>query len=300
MSTGHGEVRVMRYPARAGILVGLVVAMGLATTAGAAQPLTLALTPSQSPTALQQVGDEFGAVLSKLLKMPLKVYVASDYAAVIEALRSRNADLAFLHTVGYVLANQEAKATLLAKDVWHGKTSYTSRIYVRRNSGLKTLEELRGKTIGFVDPTSSSGYIYPMVLLIQKGLVKNRDPKTFFKEALFAGSHDAALLALVNGKVDAAASFDLAREQYLKDKERIEALTWVAETPPIPEAGIAAREGLDATLAKRIFDALMALNAPEYKPLLKKLYSIDGFTDPGPDSDFDVVRTALREGMLKR
>lgn len=291
---------MMRYSARVGILVGIVMAMGLATAAGAAQTLTLALTPSQSPTALQQVGDEFGAVLSKLLKMPVKVYVASDYAAVIEAMRSRTADLAFLHTVGYILANQEAKATLLAKDIWHGKTSYTSRIYVRKDSGFKTLDDLRGKTIAFVDPTSSSGYIYPMVLLIQKGLVKNRDPKTFFKEALFAGSHDAALLALINRNVDAAASFDLAREQYLKDKERIEALTWVAESPPIPEAGIAAREGLDPALAKRIFDALMALNAPEYKPLLTKLYSIDGFTDPGPDSDFDVVRVALREGMLKR
>jgi len=290
----------MRHPGILALVTGLVVAMGVATAAGAAQTLTLALTPSQSPTALQQVGDEFGAVLSGLLKMPVKVYVASDYAAVIEALRSRNADLALLHTVGYVLANQEAKATLLAKDIWHGKTSYTARIYVRKDSGYKTLEDLRGKTIAFVDPTSSSGYIYPMVLLIQKGLVKKRDPKTFFKEALFAGSHDAALLALINRSVDAAASFDLAREQYLKDKERMEAIAWVAETPPIPEAGIAVREGLDPALAKRIFQALMALNAPEYKPLLKKLYSIDGFTDPGPDSDFDVVRVALREGMLKR
>jgi phosphonate transport system substrate-binding protein len=282
------------------IVVAGILGAGPGGLGLAAETLTVALTPSQSPTALQQTGEEFGAALSRLLKMPVKVYVASDYAAVIEALRSRTADLAFLHTVGYVLANQEAKATLLAKDVWHGKTSYTSRIYVRKESGIKSLEELRGKTIAFVDPTSSSGYVYPMVMLIEKGLVKNRDPKTFFKDALFAGSHDAALLALLSQKVDAAASFDLAREQYLKDKPRIEALTWVAETPPIPEAGIAARQGLDPALAKRVFDALLALNAPEYKPLLKKLYSIDGFTDPGPDSDFDVVRIALREGFLKR
>lgn len=283
-------------------LIGVVgiVGLGLGELAWGAETLTLALVPSQSPTALQQTGEEFGAALSKILKMPVKVYVASDYAAVIEALRSKSTDLAFLHTVGYVLANQEAKAKLLAKDIWHGKTSYTSRIFVRKDSGIKSLEDLRGKTIAFVDPASSSGYVYPMVLLIEKGLVKSRDPKTFFKDALFAGSHDAALLALLTQKVDAAASFDLAREQYFKDKERIEALTWVAETAPIPEAGIAARDGLDPALAKRIFDALMAFNAPEYKPLLKKLYSIDGFTDPGPDSDFDVVRTALREGMLKR
>ena len=66
---------------------------------------------------------------------------------------------------------------IVAKNQWHGKTTFTSRIYVRKESGLTTLEDLRGKTIAFVDPASSSGYIYPMVLLIQRGLVRNRTPR---------------------------------------------------------------------------------------------------------------------------
>ena len=150
--------------------------------------------------------------------------VASDYAAVIEALRNSTADLAFVHPAGYVLANREAKAMIVAKNLWHGKTSFTARFYVRKDSGLKTLEDLRGKTIAFVDPASSSGYIYPMVMLIQRGLVKNRDPKTFFREVVFAGSHDASMRALLNGHVDAIASFDMAREQYLKDPAERERL----------------------------------------------------------------------------
>src|SRR5439155_1003315 len=92
----------------------------------------------------------------------------------------------------------------------------------------------------FVDPSSSSGYTYPMVLLIQRGLVKNRDPKTFFREVMFAGAHDAAMRALLNGHVDAIASFDMAREQYLTDPAEREKIAFVAETAPIPEAGIAA------------------------------------------------------------
>ena len=64
---------------------------------------------------------------------------------------------------------------IIAKDQWHGNTSYLARIWVRKESGLKTLEELRGKTIAFVDPSSTSGYVYPMVMLIQRGLVQNRD-----------------------------------------------------------------------------------------------------------------------------
>ena len=114
-----------------------------------------------------------------------------------------------------------------------------------RTPGSRRVEDLRGKTIAFVDPASSSGYIYPMVLLIQKGLVKNRDPKTFFREVVFSGAHDASMRALLNGHVDAIASFDMAREQYLKDPAERERIAFVAETPPIPEAGIAARDGLD-------------------------------------------------------
>src|SRR5262245_18328883 len=175
----------------------------------------------------------------------MRVTVASDYAAVIEALRNRTADLAFVHPGGYVLASREANARIVARNLWHGKSSFTSRVFVRKESGIKTVEDLRGKTIAFVDPASSSGYIYPMVLLVQRGLVKNPGRKTFFKEVVFSGAHDASMRALLNGHVDAIASFDLAREQYIKDPAEREKLIFVAETPEIPEAGIAAREGLD-------------------------------------------------------
>jgi phosphonate transport system substrate-binding protein len=208
-------------------------------------PLHLVLTPSQKPTDLLATGEEFGKVLSRLTGVPVRVTVASDYAAVIEALRNRTADLAFVHPGGYVLASREAKATIVVRNLWHGKSSFTSRIFVLKESGIKSVEELRGRTIAFVDPASSSGYIYPMVLLIQRGLVKNRDPKTFFKEVVFSGAHDASMRALLNGHVDAIASFDLAREQYLPNAAERERIVFVAETPEIPEAGICARAGLD-------------------------------------------------------
>jgi len=267
-------------------------------------PLRLVLTPSQSPTSLQEPGEEFARVLSQLVGTPVKVYIASDYAGVIEALRSKNVDLAFVHPVGYVLACREAGCRIIAKDVWHGKTSFTARLWVHQESHIQNLEALRGRTIAFVDPASSSGYIYPMVMLIKRGLIKDRDPKTFFREALFAGSHDAALLALLNRNVDATASFDTAPQQYLKmpcradatkqcpDEERIRQLSYVAETEPIPEAGICGRGDLDPLVTRKVFDALMAMNAPEYRPLLAKLYNIDGFA-PAEDAEYNPVRDAV-------
>ena len=272
---------------------GLTTALGLAAVpAGAADRLHLVLTPSQKPTDLMATGEEFGQVLGKLVGMPVRVTVASDYAAVIEALRNRTADLAFVHPGGYVLASREAKATIVAKNLWHGKSSFTSRIYVRRDAGIKTVEDLRGKTIAFVDPASSSGYIYPMVLLIKRGLVTNRDPKSFFKEVVFSGAHDASMRALLNGHVDAIASFDMAREQYLKDTAERERLIFVAETEPIPEAGIAARDGLDPATFAKVRAALLQIRGPAHAALLKRLYEIDGFAT-AEDREYDPVRAAI-------
>lgn len=277
------------------LVIALAVVVGSASGAGAAEgpkQLVMAVTPSNIPTELFKASEAFGAELGKKLGLSIKIYMPTDYVGVVEALRNKTADIAFVHPAGYVLANREAKAQIVAVDVWHGKTSYTSRIFVRKDSGFKSVEELRGKTIAFADPASTSGYVYPMVLLMKKGLVKNRDPKTFFKEAMFAGTHEAALLALLNGSVDAVASFDLAPEQYLKDKQRVDKLTYIAESDPIPEAGMVVREGLDPALVKKLQDALMAFNAPEYRPILKDFYGIDGFA-PAKDSDYNSVRDAI-------
>ena len=271
----------------------LLLALGVATwTYAAERPLHLVLTPSQKPTNLLAGGELFAKALGELAGVPIRVTVASDYAAVIEALRNKTADLAFLHPAGYVIANREAKAMIVARNQWHGKSTFTSRIWVRKDSGIKALEELRGKTMAFVDPASTSGYIFPMVMLMQRGLVKNKDPKTFFRDALFSGSHDAGLLALLNGHVDALASFDQAREQYLKDPAQRERLVWIAESAPIPEGGICGREGLDPSVVAKVRAALLQMRGPAYEPMLKKLHDIDGF-EPAEDAEYAPVRAAM-------
>ena len=276
----------------------LVLTVLLPASAAAQDRLHLVLTPSQKPTDLLAAGEDFGKALGQLIGIPVRVTVASDYAAVIEALRNRTADLAWVHPAGYVLANREAKAMIVARNLWHGKATFTSRIFVRRDSGLKALEDLRGKTIAFVDPASSSGYIYPMLLLIERGLVKGRDPKTFFREVVFSGSHDASMQALLNGHVDSIATFDQAREQYLKDPAQREKLIVVAETRPIPEAGIASREGLDPAIVSRVRTALLQMKGPTYAALLKRVYDIDGF-EVAADKDYDPVRQAVDQLNLR-
>src|SRR5262245_60090872 len=276
------------------LLTTLAVAIPPARSAPAAEaPLTLAFTPSRDPTALREAGDAFAKVISQMSGVPIRAQVASDYAGVIEAVRSRRVDLAFVHPVGYVLANREAGCQIMVRDIWQGKTAYTARFFVRKGAGIEKLEDLRGKTIAFVDPASSSGYIYPMVLLIKKGLVRDRDPKTFFKDALFAGAHDAAIQAVLHGRVDAAASFDKAPEVHLKEAAQISKLAVVGETPAIPEAGICARPGLPPETLTRLKQALLAIKGPGHTAVLQRIYDIEWFREAS-DKDYDPVRDALQ------
>jgi len=89
-------------------LVLLALASSLEVGTAADQPLILAFTPSRDPTALQEAGDEFAKTVTRMSGVPIRAQVASDYAGVVEALRSRRVDLAFVHPVGYVLAHREA------------------------------------------------------------------------------------------------------------------------------------------------------------------------------------------------
>jgi phosphonate transport system substrate-binding protein len=122
--------------------------------------------------------------------------------------------------------------------------------------------------------------------------VHDRDPRSFFKDALFTGTHEAALQSVLRGRVDAAASFDKAPELHIKDPSVIAQLGFVGETPEIPEAGICARPGLPAEPLARIKRALLSIKAPEYATLLKEIYGIDGFIE-ADDRDYQPVRDAM-------
>src|SRR5438874_459711 len=153
----------------------LVAAVACAAPPGAtAQPLHLVLTPSQKPTDLLAAGEEFGQALGKLYGGPVRVTVASDYAAVIEALRNHTADLAFVHPGGYVLASREAKARIVARNLWHGKSTFTSRIYVRKDGGIKTVEDLRGKTMACVDPRGARSAARPRLRRAGQARLRHR------------------------------------------------------------------------------------------------------------------------------
>ncbi|MEJ0011755.1 MAG: phosphonate ABC transporter substrate-binding protein [Bauldia sp.] len=166
--------------------------------------LTFAVIPNENASTTLDRYTPLADYLGKELGVPVKVQVANDYAAVIEAQRAGNAQIAFYGPASYARAVITGVATepVIVQRHETGLTGYYSVIYVAKDSPYQKIEDLKGKKLALVDPNSTSGNQAPRFFLHEAGV----DVDTFFGQTIFAGSHDNAALALAQGTVDAAAN----------------------------------------------------------------------------------------------
>ena len=231
--------------------------------------------------------------LEKNLGRKIKYFVATDYASVVEALRNETADVGFMGPLQYVMAHGHTGAHPILGEIYNGKSTYVSRIFVRKDSGIKNLSDLKGKTIAFVDPLSSSGYMYPLDLFKQEGLIKDKDgADKFFKEIYFAGGDEQVIRAVLNKFVDAAGIGQYAYS-LLHPEERDEVM-YIAETKGIPSHCIVVRKNLDVRLVQKLTEAFLALNEGPNRKLLKYLYGVDGYIKV-THQDYEEVEEMARD-----
>ena len=236
-------------------LIALALSAVAALPALAAQPLTIGLIPAEDSQAMIESSRQVLDSLQQQLGMPVKPFVATDYNGVIEALRSKKLDVAYLGPFSYVLANQVADVEAFAVAVTKktGQSSYKSVIIARKESGIAKTADLKGRSFAFVDPTSASGHLFPKSGLLQAGY----DPETFFGRVIFSGSHDASILAVANKKVDAAAVADrILASAIAKGQVKQDELEIVWSSTPIPESPMVWRKDLDPALKAKIAKAL--------------------------------------------
>jgi len=260
--------------------------------------LVLALIPQENPEKLVGDIEVIAEWLSAEIGVPVTGFVTSDHAAAVEALRNGDADISFMGALPYVIAHNEIGAEVVLQEVYRGEPVYTGRVFVRRDSGIENIDDLRGKTIAFADPISESGYIYPLDIFVQRGLLeRGQDPSAFFGKIYFAGGYQQAMQAVANGLVEAAGASQYA-EMLLSPEQQTE-VVWIAESDPIPSHTVIAREGLDPETKERFVEAMLKLNEPEYRYLLAHVYSPDGYIVADPAA-YDGVREIARAYDLIR
>lgn len=219
----------------------------------------MALAPSEDAEAMANAFEGIRAQLAKDTGMDVKVDKVTDYSSVIEAQRAGKVDVAWYGPLSMVLANQEAGAEPAVLGVTaSGDSTYHSIVVVPASSSAKTLADLRGKRISFVEPGSTSGNLVPRSEVMKEFKQKAEE---FFGTVTYAGSHDASLLSMVNGNVDACAVEDITFNEKVKSKEIDPGkyrILWTSE--PLPQSPIAYRKGLDPALASKITESFLTMD----------------------------------------
>src|SRR5215210_1733593 len=158
----------------------------------AAKVLRVGFVQSEDAQQVMQNAQPLVEILRKELGMEVQPFVATDYTGVVEALQANKLDIAFLAPASYVLAKNEANVRVILKSERKGIASYYAAIITRTDSGIRKLEDLRGKTFAFGDSLSTTGNVFPRKMFKEKGI----DPVRDFKQILFSGGHDATVLAV--------------------------------------------------------------------------------------------------------
>lgn len=230
-------------------------------------------------------------LLSNSINKDVKAFTATNYVGVIEALGSGQVDFALLPPLAYVLAHQESNAELLLSAInKEGKSSYRSQFIVKNNNKINSVEDMKNKIIGFVDPSSSSGYVYPAAFLKKNGFDLDSDIQT-----IFCGGHDAAIEQLLQGDVDIACTYDDVRKKMLKDYPNIlEDTKILAYSEEIPYIALVASNKLDKQTKDIIKSTFLnKFNDGEGKNILSDLFNLYGFKESS-DSDYDGIRNVSK------
>lgn len=253
--------------------------------------IRMGFVPMKDGDSLIESVEPLTEMLSKELGVKVEGFTATNYVGVVEGLGSGQVDFGFIPPFAYVLANEESNAEVILTALnKSGEAKYRSQFLVRKDSDITSFSDIKGKKVAFVDPSSTSGYLFPGAHLINEGINIEKDI-----EYVYAGGHDKALQLLLNGDVDVATTFVDARDRYKEDfPEAMEKTEVLGYTDYIPNISVTVKGDMEEELKDKIKVALLNIaKTEEGSELLKTLFNMYGFEE-ATDADYDIIRTTAK------
>jgi phosphonate transport system substrate-binding protein len=218
------------------------------------------------------------AYTEELLGVPTKIFTPADYDGVIQGLLGGTIDMAWLGASAYAktyLTDPEAVDVVLVKTNLDGSFAYHSIGFARKDSGITSLADMKGKVFAFGDPNSTSGYLIPSVEIPQE-IGATMDNGVYFGEVRFVGGHEQTIVAVANGDVDAGVTWADGQGEW-EDGYNSGALRKAVDSgivdmndiveiwksKPIPEGPIVLRKALPADVKAKMTDMISGLHAKD-------------------------------------
>jgi phosphonate transport system substrate-binding protein len=275
--------------------------MGLLATASTARAadrrvLNVSAIPDEAPTELQRKFKPLGDYLSKQLGMEVKFIPVTDYAATVEGLAGGHLDLVWYGGFTFVQARRRTGSAipLVQREE---DARFHSKFITRAGSPIRSLQDLKGKTLGFGSESSTSGHLMPRYFLLQAGIQPDRDLARY----AFSGAHDVTARWVESGKVDAGALNESVWNKLVEEKKIDPSKVVVFyTTPPFHDYNWTVRGDLDPAIVQRLKAAFLTLDAanPEHKAILD-LQRTKRFIETRPENYREIEEAAKSAGLIK-
>lgn len=234
---------------------------------------------------MRQASDLFAFLKKEMGVKEVRLVTGKDYTSVLNALTRGNIDFAWVGPMAYVIAREKGKLMPLAKAQHPGGAAYRGVFITRSGGRVMGLDDIRGKTIGFVDPESASGYLYPLLLLKRIKI----DPHKACAKVFFLKKHDAVLRAVLEGKIDVGVCLEATLTAVNDPRVRSQILV-LGRTDEVPSDVLVCRQDCPVNLRERFLEALLKRTATDSA-------TKTGPSDPGQpafmatsDDDFQSVQ----------
>jgi phosphate/phosphite/phosphonate ABC transporter binding protein len=213
-------------------------------------------------------------------------------------------DLGWVPPLVYVIAARGGHVQPVAKFVRHGRSDYHSAFIVRAGSPARTLRDLQGKRMAWIDPRSSAGYLFPRAHLARAGV----DPDRFFSHQAYLGSHRRVVEAVLEQRADVGVTFFSPREgggeivisawrQYYP--QRAGEIRVLQAVGPIPSDVIAVRKGIPDDVRRRIEAIFVKMHEdPDGRELLQGIFNAERAM-PARHADYGAVEQMARTLRLE-
>ncbi len=258
--------------------------------------LRVSAIPDENPQELLRIYKPFADYLSKEIGMPVKFTPVVDYAATVQGLAANRLDLVWYGGLTSVQAAKQAKGArriIMRKE----DAEFKSYFITRKDTGIKALKDLKGKTFSFGSVSSTSGHLMPRYFLLKEGI----NPEKDFAKFSFSGAHDATAAWVEAGTVDAGALNFLVWEKLVQNKKVDTDKVFIFwTTPPYVDYVWTVRGGVDNGTVDKISKAFLKLdyNNAAHKKLLD-LHRTKGYI-PAKDEDWKgIEEAAVAAGLLK-
>jgi phosphonate transport system substrate-binding protein len=256
--------------------------------------ILIGLIPEMNVFKQRERFEPLAAYLTKKTGIKVNLTILSRYGNIIERFRSEKMDGAFFGSFTGALAIEKLGVIPLARPMnLDGSTQYWGYLFVRKDSGISRVKDMKGKKMVFVEKATTAGYLFPVSYFKEHGV---RDIDRFFGDYFFSGSHDAAIYAVLDRKADIGAAKHSIYDRVKAEDPRIDKeLIILAESAKVPSNGLCVRKGLDRNIQKKLKEALLNIDRdPEGREVLRKFGGIKFIKTTVGDYKpvFDIARKA--------